>query len=171
MEPFAWMASELLPLVAGTQYSYGKEKFTKCISFGGTWDCNGLQLVSITDEALTLFLYKNYFNKWVITWKNENKLSPEHPDFEVPFPKYTKPKSGNTHGWSIDGIKRFNEICHQVVEERSVWCKEGWEGGEGGLEKSQRIRQCQKALAKSAAASKEMACVAKKRERLAAFIG
>ena len=33
IEPFAWIVSELLPLIAGMKY-WGKEKCTKCISFG-----------------------------------------------------------------------------------------------------------------------------------------
>ena len=75
MEPFAWMVSELLPLVAGTRY-WGKEKFTKCILFGDNKDCNGLLLVSVTDKALTLFMFENYFLKWLATWKYANKGIP-----------------------------------------------------------------------------------------------
>lgn len=60
---FRYMVSELLPIVAGAKY-WGKQMFHKCISHGGTRDCNDLPLVSVSDEGITLFFYMNYFERW-----------------------------------------------------------------------------------------------------------
>ena len=61
-EAFEFMANQLLPFVAGTKY-WGKQKYYKLMSHGGTVDCNGLPLVSVSDEGFTRFSYDNYFER------------------------------------------------------------------------------------------------------------
>ena len=55
---FTFMASRLLPIVAGLKY-WGKQMFHQCLSHGSPTDCNGLPLVSVSDEGLTLFFLRD----------------------------------------------------------------------------------------------------------------
>ena len=165
---FQFMASQLLPIVAGNMY-WGREKYHKLMSHGGTLDCNGLPLVSVSDEGFTRFFYENYLERWKCEY-SINRYKMEEVDRErLPDPKYTLSRSGNVAygGWSEAGLQRFNELCFQVQQDRE-------KDKDGAVEKIllQKLQNTpagKKAVGKTQAAVQERAV--KKRKRVAAFVG
>ena len=138
-----------------------------------TKDCNGLLLVSVTNEALTLFMYENYFMKWLVTWKNAHRSDPDRDNYTVPMWRYNLPNSGNTPygGWSMDEILRCNRISGQVVKDREYNAKKDGRAEKAVLKMLSKSEEGQAILAKRAIVSKEKSCFAKKRQRVATFMG
>ena len=139
------------------------------MSHGGTLDCNGLPLVSVSDEGFTRFFYENYLERWKCEY-SINRYKMEEVDRErLPDTKYTLPRLGNVQygGWSKAGLQRFNELCLQVQEDR-----EKHKNGEVEkilLQKLQNTPAGKKAVGKTQAAVQKRAV--KKRKRVAAFVG
>ena len=164
------MANHLLPFVAGTKY-WGKQKYHKLMSHGGTVDCNGLPLVSVSDEGFTRFFYDNYFERWNCEY-SINRYRMEDVDTDrLPPPLYTLPRSGNVQysGWSDSGIQRFNELCLEVQQDRARDKDSAVE--ELLLQKLQKTTAGKKAVRKTQAAIVETDCAVKKRKRLSVFVG
>lgn len=113
---FGIYMGEWVEKVAGVG-SWGKKKYSVMPSVGRPKDADGLPLVSVTDEALTLFFYENYIDKWKLMAVDDmaGRKSPKREG------KYTETKSGNClfGGWSLEGKRRFNEICAMVVADRA----------------------------------------------------
>jgi hypothetical protein len=69
--------------------------------------------VSISDEAYTLLLLENVYEKWL-------KLKPQQPGEKQTIVKgrYTDPEKGASNekykGWTVDGIERYNELYNSV---------------------------------------------------------
>ena len=67
--------------------------------------------MTISDEALGKLCYENYLSCTLDKLKGVEKPSD---------PKWTKDGKGasKNQGWSQEGIKRFNEICKKVNQDR-----------------------------------------------------
>ena len=79
--------------------------------------------VSISDEAYTLLLLENVYEKWL-------KLKPQQPGEKQTIVKgrYTDPEKGASNekykGWTVDGIERYNELYTSVESNRNKkWAK------------------------------------------------
>jgi hypothetical protein len=79
--------------------------------------------VSISDEAYTLLLLENVYEKWL-------KLKPQQPGEKQTIVKgrYTDPEKGASNekykGWTVDGIERYNELYNSVERNRNQkWAK------------------------------------------------
>jgi hypothetical protein len=80
--------------------------------------------VSVSDEAYTLLLLENVYEEWL-------KLKPNQPGEKqtIVKGKYTDPEKGASNekykGWTVDGIKRYNELHNSVERNRKQkWSRE-----------------------------------------------
>lgn len=79
--------------------------------------------VSISDEAYTLLLLENVYEKWL-------KLKPQQPGEKqtIVKGKYTNPEKGASNekykGWTVKGFERYNELYKNVERNRNQkWAK------------------------------------------------
>jgi hypothetical protein len=80
--------------------------------------------VSISDEAYTLLLLENVYEKWL---KIKQHQQPGEKRTIVKG-KYTDPEKGASNekykGWTVDGIKRYNQLYQKVQHNRNQkWAK------------------------------------------------
>jgi hypothetical protein len=82
-------------------------------------------LVTASDEAFIAVLWENCYKKWL--YKEECKRKNVEPDEKHDSMKtpYTNAKSGKKDfgGWNADGIKRYDELCGQIEENRKKQAK------------------------------------------------
>ena len=112
----------LLPKCSG-HLLWGPSKRHYCLPSSGTadeFDPEASALVTPSDEAFMAILWENCCNKW---WHKEeckrNKVEPdsEHEAMKTP---YADAKGGQKRfgGWNADGIKKYNQICAQIAQNR-----------------------------------------------------
>jgi hypothetical protein len=72
---------------------------------------------TITDEAFALLILFNSEQVWRNQYKEADKKQWKGEAFHF---QYTKNRSGrNANSWSLDGRKKFNELCQMIKEKRS----------------------------------------------------
>ena len=107
----------MIPHIAGLKY-WGKMMYFQLMSYGNTTDCNGLPLVSVSDEALAFFMWENYYKVWRDSFlENECSFRRRQDGSEA---LYSNPRCGNTRygGWSDQGLDRFNDIFDKCAAQR-----------------------------------------------------
>ena len=98
------------------------------------------QMCTVSDEACTLLLLENNYDRWVDVHKNKTdgstRLDPAIANREVKrkrkwesdvSPKYTEggicysdARKLTHRGWKEEGIRRFNTLCVMVKEDRTA---------------------------------------------------
>ena len=88
-------------------------------------------IVTVTDKAFVLLVLENNWKRWLdINNKSKNKCAPskrgrgDQATSDV-LPLYTNincvkanARNGGSRGWNETGIKRFNELCCKVKQDR-----------------------------------------------------
>jgi hypothetical protein len=116
-EAFPWFAGELLQYVSGKRAWRPRTKYRAIISEATTNDTGEL-IVTISDKAFALLLYKNYIDKWIKRY-HEDRRGEERTKRIAG--RYTRSSIGCCEygGWGKDGVLRFNELCQMVQEDRA----------------------------------------------------
>ena len=112
-----------------------KQKF-KCRLF--STEKQSIQMCTISDEAFTLLLLENNYDRWIDVYKNKYNNHPSLPNAEVAedetrkrkwesdvSPKYTEggivytdARKMTHRGWNDEGIRRFNALSIIVKQDR-----------------------------------------------------
>ena len=96
-------------------------------------------LCTRSDEALTLLLLENSYDRWIDIYKKAegqvskrrlNKNRQWHSDVRTKYTdggimyrsNHDTNKRSNSKGWTDDGIDRFNELCSKVSCDRIAVC-------------------------------------------------
>ena len=94
-----------------------KKKYRSRIS-DAKYDNTNESIVTVSDEAFALLIYKNYIAKWITRYHRPpppgvkgSKIMGKYPRCSIGYSEYG--------GWSEEGVIRFNELCSIVVEDRS----------------------------------------------------
>jgi hypothetical protein len=116
-EAFQWFLGELLECVVGKTI-WGKKKYQVRISEAVHANTTE-KIVTVSDEAFGLVLYKNYIDKWIT--KCDHSPSSQGERGKKILGKYTQSSVGYTEygGWREEGVLQFNELCSLVEEDRS----------------------------------------------------
>ena len=95
-----------------------KKKYHSRIS-DAKYDNTNKSIVTVSDEAFAILLYKNYIDKWIA--RHHNNLPPPGLKGSKNMGKYTRSSIGYSEygGWSEEGVIQFNELCSVVVEDKS----------------------------------------------------
>ena len=114
---FLWFTYSLLACVIGEIAWGAKKKYQSRIS-DAKYDNTNKSIVTVSDEAFVLLLYKNYIDKWITRCHN---LPPPGIKRSKIMVKYTRSSIGYSEygGWSEEGVIWFNELCSIVLEDRS----------------------------------------------------
>ena len=116
-EAFQWFTGELLECVVG-KAAWSKKKYRSRISeteYANTTE----KIVTVLDEAFALIPYENYFDKWIT--RKYNPIADGERGKKI-LGRYTQSSVGYTEhgGWREEqGVFRFNQLCHTIVEDRS----------------------------------------------------
>jgi hypothetical protein len=114
-----WFFEHFIDCVAGRKV-FGKFKYLQTISTGqGSFSESSL---TVSDEALGLLLFENYYQKWMTQHKHnrEHSGSGNQEKMDRIHGKYTPKKMGQTEfgGWNVAGVKQFNRYCAMVSADR-----------------------------------------------------
>jgi hypothetical protein len=117
MEAYLWFVGSFLECVSGAR-AWGKRKYFERVSnamVGGTDEL----LVTVSDEAFALLLYENYVTKWMTKYIEERTQTFQEENKRMNG-KFTKSSTGNCEygGWDEDGVRRFNQLCVLVQNDR-----------------------------------------------------
>ena len=139
LEAFVWFFGNFLDCVSGARAWGGQQKYVDEVSKAEIKGVGGrIKLVTVSDEAFGLLLYENYVDKWIQKFHEERRtLLPsmictgnkkksdagrkKNGDGATKIRgKYTKGTVGNCEfgGWSGKGLRRFNELCQTVDQDR-----------------------------------------------------
>jgi hypothetical protein len=87
------------------------------------------EVLSVSSEALLLLFLLNYSKAWKSQANNDPQLQPEESSIEsgsvssismASITLYTKQKNSSTKdGWSVEGIRHFEELMVKVKEDRN----------------------------------------------------
>jgi hypothetical protein len=110
-----WWAENFWPRVVG------QEKWKLDITSGNK---KSLDLVTISDEALALLLFKNHFLSCKAKAESEDDARCQtslitSSDASTCMTKYTRNNGSTKDGWSDDGIAHFQELITKVREYRA----------------------------------------------------
>jgi len=113
-DAFFWFVAEFLEVVAGKK-SWGKEKYFQCVQ-----GCNaaGELLVTVSDEAYALFIYENYYDKWVARYEESTTVGVTKA--KRMNGKFTSSARGSREfgGLNANGKRRYNELYATVEWDR-----------------------------------------------------
>ena len=117
--------------------------FLPCITGKTNWGINLISaskdadVASVTDEAYALLALDNYWNVWCDLHKNNQSNDKRKRNKTNVQTKYTYENMDKKHraikygnrGWSYDGIRKFNNLVHEVKRDRvdnkkffQEWC-------------------------------------------------
>ena len=115
---FYWFVSEFVECVASPKV-WGRAKYNH---FTTDTDESGIQFITNSDEAYALFIYENYFAKWMMEAKEEKRLEPRDATKKRKDGKYTCSTSGGEKfgGLSHIGNMRYNQLLKIVKEDRQT---------------------------------------------------
>jgi hypothetical protein len=131
LEAFVWFLGTFLDCVSGARAWGGQRKYVEEVSKAEIKGVGEkIKLVTVSDEAFGLLLYENYVDKWIHKYHDERRTL--QPSMLISTAekkkrgatkirgKYTKGSMGNCEfgGWSERGMRRFNELCQTVAEDR-----------------------------------------------------
>jgi hypothetical protein len=131
LEAFVWFLGTFLDCVSGARAWGGQRKYVEEVSKAEIKGVGGkIKLVTVSDEAFGLLLYENYVDKWIQKYHDERRtllpsmLSTAEKKKRGATKmrgKYTTGSVGNCEfgGWSERGMRRFNELCDTVEEDRN----------------------------------------------------
>ena len=113
MDVYMWWAEKFWPRVVG------QEKWKLDITSGNK---KSLDLVTISDEALALLLFKNHFLSCKAKAESEDDARCQtslitSSDASTCMTKYTRNNGSTKDGWSNDGIAHFHELMTKVRED------------------------------------------------------
>lgn len=115
-EAFVWFAGELLECVCGKRAWGTRKKYRARMTDAKSTD-TGAAVVTVSDEAFALLLYDAYIDKWIIRYHQDRRGEPHSKRIAG---KYTQKNGTSTEygGWSEEGIRRFNQLCEMVQDDR-----------------------------------------------------
>ena len=131
LEAFVWFLGTFLDCVSGARAWGGQRKYVEEVLKAEIKGVGGkIKLVTVSDEAFGLLLYENYVDKWIQKYHHERRtLLPSMLSTAEKKKlgatkmrgKYTTGSVGNCEfgGWSEKGMRRFNELCDTVAEDRN----------------------------------------------------
>ena len=75
-------------------------------------------MVTVSDEAFALLLYDAYIDKWIMRYHQDRRGEPRSKRI---VGKYTQTNGASTEygGWSEEGIRRFNQLCEMIQDDRN----------------------------------------------------
>ena len=116
-EAFIWFAGELLECVCGKRAWGTRKKYRATIS-DATSNDTGAAVVTVSDEAFALLLYDAYIDKWIMRYHQDRRGEPRSKRI---VGKYTQTNGASTEygGWSEEGIRRFNQLCEMIQDDRN----------------------------------------------------
>ena len=129
-ETFKWFIGSLVESVSGRR-EWGRKKFSETCS-EAKHEVTGLPMVSVSDEALSLLFFENYITKWT-QWSSpegKQKFCINDPAKKNRYlGKYTGTSTGSSHftGWNKNGLRRYNEFCFAIKEDRTNTLRNEWE--------------------------------------------
>jgi hypothetical protein len=117
VEAYLWFAGSFLECVSGKR-AWGRRKYHERVSDAKDKGTNEL-LVTVSDEAFALLLYENYISKWMTKYIEERTQIFQTENKRMNG-KFTKSSTGNCEygGWDEDGVRRFNQLCVLVQNDR-----------------------------------------------------
>jgi hypothetical protein len=112
-----WFAGELLECVCGKRAWGTRKKYRATISDATSNDA-GAAVVTVSDEAFALLLYDAYIDKWIMRYHQDRRGEPQSKRI---VGKYTQTNGASTEygGWSEEGIRRFNQLCEMIQDDRN----------------------------------------------------
>jgi hypothetical protein len=117
-EAFVWFAGELLECVCGKRAWGTRKKYRATISDATSSD-TGAFIVTVSDEAFALLLYDAYIDKWIKRYHQDRNGEPRSKRIVGKYTHHTDGASNEYGGWSEEGIRRFNQLCEMVQEDRA----------------------------------------------------
>jgi hypothetical protein len=115
-EAFQWFIGEFVASVAGNKL-WGRNKYYHRVS-EAVIDRVGRDLVvTPSDEAFAILIYENYIEKWIARFHKESRGEKTEGIMKG---KYTSSVNNECMygGWSMAGIKRYNELSSLVNQDR-----------------------------------------------------
>ena len=116
-EAFIWFAGELLECVCGKRAWGTRKKYRATIS-DATSNDTGAAVVTVSDEDFALLLYDAYIDKWIMRYHQDRRGEPRSKRI---VGKYTQTNGASTEygGWGEEGIRRFNQLCEMIQDDRN----------------------------------------------------
>jgi hypothetical protein len=130
LEAFGWFFGEFMDCVSGARTWGGQRKYVDHVSKAKIKGVGGnIMPVTGSDEAFGLLMYENYVDKWIQKYHHDRtallpsvRTAAERSKSSKKMRgKYTEGTTGkcNVGGWSRKGIRRFNDLCATVINDRA----------------------------------------------------
>ena len=115
-DAFYWFITQFVECV-GSPKVWGRAKYHH---YSTDTDEGGIQYKTTSDEAYALFIYENYFDKWMTEAKEEREIQTRDASRKRKDRKYTCSTSGGEKfgGLSHSGNMRYNQLLKMAKEDR-----------------------------------------------------